>query len=456
MIREHSLPRLYWDALVAILVIITCLLIPYQLAFVHQPRMHWLIYLIDLVFLVDIGLNFITSYRERGAEVRDTRRTARRYARTLLPVDLLANIPFDLLVLLLAGDAQMLGASLVLWLRLLSLLRVIRLVAILRRWQAMLWTNPGVLKVAGFVIMIALFTHWVACMWFFTAFAAGFPPDSWAVRAGIDNADAAGQYVRSLYWTITTITTVGFGDITPGRTVEYLVAMVLMLIGASLFVFIVGSIASLLNTLHANRNAYRERAESVGDYLRARQVPAELFNKVRHFFDYRWDRFGGLEETALLSDLPEPLRLEIILHLARDVIEKVPLFRYCSTALRNALLVSLQPQTYPPDSVVAREGERGRCIFFVTAGSVEIFSQTQETRFGLLEAGDYFGHLSLVLDEPRTASVRATDYCEMLLLHKQDYERLNAEFPEFRAALGKTADSSTEKMSELVLGGVVL
>ena len=73
MIRELSRSRLIWDALILALIVVSCVLVSYQFAFAQARALDGfqLIYLIDLFFLVDIGLNFVTTYRERGVEVFD-------------------------------------------------------------------------------------------------------------------------------------------------------------------------------------------------------------------------------------------------------------------------------------------------------------------------------------------------------------------------------------------------
>ena len=102
---------------------------------------------------------------------------------------------------------------------------------IFRRWERMGRINPGYLRIAKFAAVIALMIHWLACGWFLTAAVEGFSESSWVVRHGVETAKPTVQYVRSLYWTITTMTTVGYGDITPARTAEYIVGMVVMLLG---------------------------------------------------------------------------------------------------------------------------------------------------------------------------------------------------------------------------------
>lgn len=457
MVREHSAFRIGWDLLIAILVFVSCALIPWQIVFsTGAPVSGWsLIYWIDLVFLLDIGLNFVTSYRERGVEVRSPRETSRHYARTVFPVDAIANFPWELLALF-ADERILLGAPLLLWWRLPRLLRLVRFFVIVRRWEALPRINPGVIRIVRFGVVIMLVAHIAACSWFLTAAAASFPAGNWAEKAGIVGAAPLDQYVRSLYWTITTMTTVGFGDITPARTAEYLVAMIVMLLGASLYAFVVGSIASVLSALNAERTRYRDRLQSLMLYLQQRGVSSELHQRVRGYYDYLWAKHRGVTETELLKDLPQSLQIDIKTQVARNILQHVPLFEFCGPVLRDELLGALKLETFDPGSTVVRDGEIGRDIFFVVDGRLTVRAGEKETAIAQLEAGEYFGYLSVVLNERRTASVIADGYCDLLRLRQEDYNAIMESYPEFRDVLAKAAANKTEKMADLVLEGVVL
>jgi CRP-like cAMP-binding protein len=194
----------------------------------------------------------------------------------------------------------------------------------------------------------------------------------------------------------------------------------------------------------------------VEQYLRARQVPVALGERVRNYYEYLWHRHHGLDEAGLLRDLPRSLRLDILLHLARDILQHVPLFRDCSPLLRDILVTALAPATYAPGDYLARQGEAGQEIVFITRGEAEILGDEPRKPVATLGPGDYFGHLSLALREQRSVSVRAKGYCEALILSQEDYANITADYPEFREVMKRVAAERSEQASALLLQGVVL
>lgn len=456
-IKHNSGFRIIWDLAILILIFVSCTIIPFQIAFQHTVHIFSsiILFLIDLIFFTDIFLNFFTSYRYQGSVVTDRKRTASHYLRTFFASDLLANFPIDIILLGVRG-INISGISLVLMFRLFRLLRIVRLLVIFRRWEELSWTNSGYLRITKFLSSVLLLMHWIACAWFLVAFIGHFPESCWVVREEVENATPGTQYIRSLYWAITTMTTVGYGDIIPRRNVEYVFTSIMMLIGASLYAYIIGNIASIFSNLDSAKAAFWNKMEAANQYLRSRQVPHELNARVRDYYDYIWARRRGVNEESFFDDLPGPLRLDILLNLTRELLERVPLFKYCSPALRNALLMTLKAQTYAPDGYIVREGELGREIYFISRGKVEITSDEGLEAHDTFEAGDYFGDLSLLLGEKRTASVKTLTYCDIFMLTKDDFDRIRNEYPEFRDVVKKMSSERTEKIAELVLKGIIL
>jgi hypothetical protein len=457
IIRESSRERLKWDFIALALVLVSCVIVTLQLAFTDGPSLlsSLFIYAIDLFFLADIRLNLRTSYRQHGVEVTDADRIGIRYKRRLMRFDLIGCVPIDLLFWLL-GSPSVFGLSLVLLLRSLRLVRVVRLYVILNRWESMRWANVAYLRIVRLGTTIGLLVHFAACTWFLSAVLAGFSNNSWVTRVGIVEVAAPQQYLRSLYWTVTTMTTVGYGDITPVTNVEYMISIFVMVLGASVYAVIIGNIASLFSNIDAAKAAHWNRIESVSQYLRDRDVPADLSDKVRNFYEYLWSSHGGHKEAAFLDDFPPSLKLEILQHLAKDLISEVPIFKHCSRTLRDELLNSLHPQSYPPDSFVVKEGEPGDCIYFLSSGTAEILSQDGAKSHGFFTPGDYFGDLTMLLGERRTGAVITREYCELFILYRRDFERIREDYGEFREVLKTVSSEQSEKRMGLLLEEVTL
>lgn len=66
------------------------------------------------------------------------------------------------------------------------------------------------------------------------------------------NANNYEKYVTALYWSMSTLTTVGYGDVTPGSAKEKLYAMFGMLIGVTVFAYFMGCMSEMMSLVNSS------------------------------------------------------------------------------------------------------------------------------------------------------------------------------------------------------------
>lgn len=126
---------------------------------------------------------------------------------------------------------------------------------------------------------------------------------------------------------------------------------------------------------------------------------------------------------TLAHDLATRARLEAAVAFRADLAE-MPLFRDLSPTEMDLLLTRLVPLSAEPDQEIIRQGEPGDRFYVVRSGQVEVVRDGQ--RLATLGPGESFGEIALLLDVPRTATVRATAPTELLALSAEDFRDLLA------------------------------
>jgi voltage-gated potassium channel len=233
------------------------------------------------------------------------------------------------------------------------------------------------------------------------------------------------------------------------------VSIVVMLMGASMYAFMIGTIASVIANLDARKARFFEDVADVARYLQARRVPGEVSYRVSRYYDFLWEQHRGVPGGGVLGELPGPLRLELLQHAVKDTLARVPLFAACSPSLQNSLLLELKPMVLGPGALLVRDGDVPHEVFFLSAGSAEVLD-SDGAPVAVFESGDLFGLLSLTLGERRTGSVRTLSFCDLYVLEAGALERLKAEHPELRDILRRLSSEKSAKTANLLMEGVTI
>ncbi|MDJ0556361.1 MAG: ion transporter [Microcoleaceae cyanobacterium MO_207.B10] len=436
-----------WEVLIVFVTVYNAFIVPFRIAFQNRFDGIWIILDIvgDLILIIDIFLKFNLGYFVHGEYIEDKQKIAQRYRTKKIKLYLIASFPADLIARLFIPSSLRFIIGI---LRLPRLLRLSECYRIFSSWETNVLINPTFIRMYKLVIVIILINHWVACGWFLIGSWELTSGDSWLINNSLDSASTRNQYINSLYWAITTLTTVGYGDITPTTEIEITFTLTVMFLGVSMYAYIIGSVSSLISNLDAAQARYRAKLDQIQIYMRENRIPSNLQQKIRDYYQYRWIENRDIRDYHILEELPYPLKMKLALQLHKEVIETVPIFQGATAHFVEEIVMALKPEILPPNEYIIREGNWGHEMYFIKRGVVQAFSEKTGIIYRNMSAGKFFGEIALIYEKRRTASVITTTYCELFVLDKSDFQKVLENYPDFAGHVRKTAKERYETESK--------
>eukprot|EP00816_Leptocylindrus_hargravesii_P002897 CAMPEP_0196818312 /NCGR_PEP_ID=MMETSP1362-20130617/65004_1 /TAXON_ID=163516 /ORGANISM="Leptocylindrus danicus, Strain CCMP1856" /LENGTH=200 /DNA_ID=CAMNT_0042196361 /DNA_START=172 /DNA_END=771 /DNA_ORIENTATION=- len=161
--------------------------------------------------------------------------------------------------------------------------------------------------------------------------------DGWVCREGLTESTAGHKYVASLYWAFSTLTTVGYGDISARTVYEQLFSMIMMLLGVSWYAYVVGSMTMIVSSFDRQAKQARTKLIEVNTFIREAKLPVELGSRIRKYFEFSVSKkqsaiFAknanlGYNADDILIELSSSLRTDVVTYVERDLIDKIPFFK---------------------------------------------------------------------------------------------------------------------------------
>ncbi|XP_048106505.1 potassium voltage-gated channel subfamily H member 5a [Alosa alosa] len=322
----------------------------------------------------------------------------------------------------------------------LKVVRLLRLGRVARKLDHYLEYGAAVLVLL--VCVFGLVAHWLACIWYsigdyevIDEATNTIKTDSWLYQLATSigtpyryNASGSGQweggpskdtlYISSLYFTMTSLTTIGFGNIAPTTDGEKIFSVAMMMVGSLLYATIFGNVTTIFQQMYTNTNRYHEMLNNVRDFLKLYQVPKGLSERVMDYIVSTWAMSKGIDTERVLSICPKDMRADICVHLNRQVFNEHPAFRLASDGCLRSLAVEFQTTHCAPGDLIFHAGESVDTLCFVVSGSLEVIQDDEV--IAILGKGDVFGDVFWKESNlaHSCANVRALTYCDLHVIRR--------------------------------------
>lgn len=276
IVMPNSKFKTFWNITVILLLLYTSTIVPFQVAFVDfdSDFSAFINYLVDILFAVDIFINFLSAYEHqddsfnglRGVFRVETKlnKIVKHYLTGWFLLDLIATFPTQIFLESDTNNSEVNKlARLARIPRLYRLFRVLRIFKIFKlfkynkkfnQWFGYLNLGANTTKMLKLLLFGSFLIHLFSCLWYLTAKLNDFNDDVWVVRKGLVYDSTGRLYFESVYWSVQVLTTVGYGDFGAATTAEYIINLVWMLVGVGWYQIVFGQITSII-TAHSSNAA---------------------------------------------------------------------------------------------------------------------------------------------------------------------------------------------------------
>lgn len=397
-------------------------------------------FIVEILFVADIVLNFRTTYVNRKGEVvSNSKSIAVNYVKGWFFIDLVAAIPFHLFYPSDVDNGEDSEHSNI---HLVKLTRLLRLARLLQKMDR--YSQYSAVILTMLMLCFILVAHWLACVWFVIAEKERLRNDSdwdlgWIhiladrLKISVQNVTHAESYITALYFTCSSLTSVGFGNVSANTFSEKFFSICTMLIGALMHAVVFGNVTAIIQRMYSKRSLYQTKLRDLKDFLVLHQIPEELKGRMQDYFQTMWSLNHGIDVHETLRQFPEELRGDVSMHMHREILT-LPIFDHAPQGCLKLLSLHIRNNFCAPGEFLIHKGDALSYIYYLCNGSMEVV-QSNNMVVAILGKGDLVGcdisvHLHHVSNGggsggtggsdvvvKSSCDVKALTYCDLKCIH---------------------------------------
>lgn len=392
-----------WEVLGLVFLVFDLITIPYRICFDSPAEDIWKAFedITTIFFLIDLSLQFFLAYQLKSNWVREPRKIIKKYLKSMFLFDAMASFPWTWVV----GSGSQ-GTRLIRVLRFARLTRLARVMKLNKVFQRLeelaelFYWGAFCVGLMRMLLTMVLLCHFSACLWFLVG-ASGLPESCqktpwncdiengqyWSWLIDINWQDPAWRgghpkllmYTHSVYWAMTTMTTVGYGDLHPLSKTEKIFGVFMLLLAIMAFSACCGQVTGLVAKTQASTVVYKQKMLELARYMRWRRLPYSLQMRVRRYLQYRWEQESDLlqKENGILRQISPSLRKAIRSHLQEEHVRGAPFFVWFidHPAACEWLLERLSNAFRAPGDILFSRHQSDASIHIVTQGLLAVLDR---------------------------------------------------------------------------------
>uniref|UniRef100_A0ACD5VT13 Uncharacterized protein n=1 Tax=Avena sativa TaxID=4498 RepID=A0ACD5VT13_AVESA len=409
-----------WETFLVLLVVYSAWICPLEFAFMrYLPRAPFVVDdVVNVFFAVDIVLTFFVPFVDKKSYVvvDDPKKIALRYLSTWFIFDVCSTVPFHSIDHLF--NKYGLGFR---FLNVLRLWRLRRVSSLFARLEKDIRFNYAVIRCTKLISVTLFAIHCAGCINYLIADRYPDSTRTWigAVMPDFREDGLWVRYVTCLYWSITTMTTTGYGDLHAQNAREMLFGISYMLFNLWLTAYLIGNMTNLVVHSTSRTRDFRDMIQAASEFSTRNQLPRQIEEQMLNHICLRF-KAEGLKQQDTLDILPKAMRSSISLYLFYPVVHGAYLFRGVSSSFIQQLVTEMVAEYFAPKEDIILQNEYPSDLHLLVTGEVDIvaFLDGTEQVYGKATEGGLLGETGVLCNKPQPFTFRTTKLSQVLRISR--------------------------------------
>ncbi|EDK32040.2 cyclic nucleotide-binding domain protein (macronuclear) [Tetrahymena thermophila SB210] len=427
---EGSKAKIIWDIFLLLVTIFNIFTSPLRHSFEAYQDSLLTTNFISTVFALDILLQFRTSYFENGLIISKKSMIVMNYLKGKFIYDFLGLIIFifsytfeDLLFM--------------------SYLMIYRFISVRKIFNDM--ENKFQLREKGLaystffqlILSILLVSHYSASIFHYLAQVQhqNGVEQTWLILQTTYDSPWLERYIISLYWSVITIITIGYGDITPRTILERAYVIVFAFVGCGLFGYCINVIGEQVREIGREKSIFKRKSAKLNKFMHMRALNKDLQQKVRKYYEYLFQEEMNEDEEGsnVFNNLTSLLKKQVWIDVYGKLLQQNKIFSTnFSNEFINMLSLKVKEKKFGPEEYIFVNGDSANYIFIIISGEVDQYLQ-RETIGDQYESlptlhfinsykkGDMFGQLEFFSQTKRKSTLKTKCVTSVAYLNYTDF-----------------------------------
>lgn len=412
---HQQMSRRIWEYVIFLVALITPIEISYVLIWDMSidVKRYSVFFIFDAIQIFDNYVILKTPFLRHGIMIGDVKEILKHYGIWNYIIHILGSLPIGW-VGIVTENTILYGIC--------SINRLLRLHQGYKSYKFICDSQAYENSTANIVTSISLFMfvcHIFSCVFYIIALIEGLE-NSWIKFFHLNQFTREQQYAVSMYFVLTTILTIGFGDIHAVTTLECIVCIIAQIIGVFFEALFIAKMVTSLSD--PQMKSFLRRYNTIYNFLRLKKIDKTVRNHVRHYHQHIWDTTHGASTwNELFKSLPVSIKNGIKLEMCNSAFSQMILFYGVRQKYLLQILDAMESMIYLPGQYIYQQGEQSSELLIFKSGLIQVIVNGEPTATEEASRIILDGERQLLFPEVREKTLKALSFVEGWRLKKDKF-----------------------------------